>query len=353
MNIASVIGARPEFVQAALLSKVIGQSHQEILIHTGQHYDFRMSDLFFRDLQIRSPEFNLGVGSGGHATQTAEMLVRLETVYLDQKPDLVVVRGDTNSTLAGALAAAKLHLPVVHVEAGMRSFNRKMPEEINRVLTDHLSDLLLCPTKTAVANLQREGISNRVRLVGDVMYDTIMRYLPFALTTSNILRELGYPSKTYFLTTIHRAENTDSRDRLQNILAALDSLSHPVVMPVHPRTQKAIANLDMYPTRIRFVEPVGYLDMLMLMQNARKVFTDSGGVQREAFFLGIPCVTLRNETEWPETVNEGWNILVGSDRERIVQAAEEFWPLEGKPTGRFGDGHACEKILQALEEFSA
>lgn len=296
------------------------------MVHTGQHYDSNMSQVFFDELDIAPPQYNLGVESGSHGEQVGRMLIEIEKVLEKETPDWVLVYGDTNSTLAGALAAAKLRLRVAHVEAGLRSFNRAMPEEINRVLADHVSDLLFCPSQSAIDNLSNEGIRLGVHLVGDVMLEALGSAKARALVCSTILRRLNLRAGEYLLATVHRAENTDRPDRLKGILNALDALEEDVVFPVHPRTQKMIAELGWTSERspgsprIRFIEPVGYLDMVMMEQAARIILTDSGGVQKEAYWLGVPCITMRNETEWVETVEQGWNTLVGADTDRIVGA---------------------------------
>ena len=350
MKIVSVVGARPQFIKAAVVSRVLRGQHQERLLHTGQHYDYEMSEVFFRELDLPRPDINLGVGSASHARQTGEMLIGIEQVLLREKPDGVLIYGDTNSTLAGALAAAKLNLPVAHVEAGLRSFNRAMPEEINRVVADRLSDLLFCPTRTAVENLAREGITAGVHLVGDVMYDLLLQSLPLAERTSTILEALGLQGDTYLLATIHRAGNTDNRENLAGILAGLGATGETVVLPLHPRTRHALAGWGLAPAaNVRPIEPVGYLDMLVLERNARLILTDSGGVQKEAYWLGVPCLTLREETEWVETVEVGWNVLVGTSAERIVQAVRDFHP-QGERSALFGDGRAGELIARILED---
>jgi UDP-GlcNAc3NAcA epimerase len=349
MRILSVVGARPEFVQAGLLSNAIRKTHTEILVHTGQHYDYLMNEVFFRDLGLCAPEHNLGVGSASHAVQTGEIMIRMEQVLLQEKPDCVIVRGDTNSTLGAAIAAVKIGMPVVHVESGMRSHNRAMPEEINRILTDHLSNLLFCSTDSAVHNLSLEGIDVGVHCVGDVMCDAALYFAPFAAARSQVRERLGLRAKDYLLVTVHRSSNTDQIENLRQIFHALNQLKSQVVFPVHPRTQSVLkeANIEAR-THIKLIEPVGYLEMLDLENGARKILTDSGGVQREAYYLGVPCITLRDETEWVETVEDGWNVLVGSDASRIVDAVECFEPSRGKPAGRYGDGHASEKIVEIL-----
>lgn len=360
LKIVDVVGARPQFIKLAPVLKAIKEYNeknwqcpiQEILVHTGQHYDYEMSGVFFDELGLKAPDYHLGVGSGTHGYQTGEMLKRIEEVLLAEKPDLVMVYGDTNSTLAGALAAAKLHIPVAHVEAGLRSFNKRIPEEINRVLTDHVSDLLFCPTETAVKNLEREGITKGVYLVGDVMYDAALQYLALAERKSCILERLGLEPKSYALATVHRAENTDDPERLRAIFAGLEGVARaglPVVLPLHPRTRKAAEALGLSLNSVRVLEPVSYLDMLLLEKNARVILTDSGGVQKEAFFFRVPCVTLREETEWVETVEAGWNVLVGWDPGRITQAALEAWPGV-ESAWPYGDGRAAERIVEIFIE---
>jgi len=320
MKVVSIVGARPQFIKAAVLSRELRKEHTEILVHTGQHYDANMSDVFFEELGIPTPEYNLGIGSGSHGQQTGAMLATIEQVLMKEQPNWVLVYGDTNSTLAGALAAAKQHIKVVHVEAGLRSFNRAMPEEINRVLTDHISDILFCPTQTAVDNLSSEGILRGVHLVGDVMQEAILWAAEQAKTRSGIKERLGLKDKNYLLATVHRAENTDNTQRLAGILEAFNSIPEPLVWPVHPRTRKIIEELNWQPApHVMLIEPVGYLDMACLEKCARLILTDSGGVQKEAMWLGVPCVTLRDETEWIETVTRGWNVLVGAHKENIVR----------------------------------
>ncbi|MEJ5336111.1 MAG: UDP-N-acetylglucosamine 2-epimerase (non-hydrolyzing) [Thermus sp.] len=316
MRVVSVIGARPQFIKAVVVSRALRAMPglREVVIHTGQHYDDNMSRIFFEELEIPEPDYHLGIGGGTHGQNTGRMLEAIERVLLEEKPDWVLVYGDTDSTLAGALAAAKLHIPVAHVEAGLRSFNRRMPEEINRVLTDHISDLLFAPTETAVQNLLREGISpDRIHLVGDVMYDAALYYGEKAEKHSQILKRLGLVPKGYILATVHRAENTDDPNRLRVILEALAEVHRevPVVLPVHPRTRKRVEEFGLsgFLGYLLTIDPVGYLDMVMLEKNAWRIATDSGGVQKEAFFYKVPCVTLRKETEWVELVELGWNRL--------------------------------------------
>ncbi len=353
MKIASIVGARPQFIKCAPVSRELRKEHEEILIHTGQHYDHGMSEVFFEELRIPKPDYNLGIGSGTHGHQTGAMLGAIEDVLKKERPDLVLVYGDTNSTLAGALAAAKLHIPVAHVEAGLRSFDRRMPEEVNRVLTDHASDLLFCPTETAVANLAAEGVTGGVHLVGDVMLDAMNYNRMVAEERSRILDEVGVEPGDYLAITVHRPSNTDSRENMTAILGALGEADRPVVFPVHPRTRKCLSEhglLAEVPENIRVVEPLGYLDMIRLMAHAEKILTDSGGVQKEAYMLGVPCITLRENTEWVETVEAGWNVLVGADKKSIVKFVSEFMP----PRERryiFGNGDASKEILRSLSEY--
>jgi UDP-N-acetylglucosamine 2-epimerase len=311
-----------------------------------------MSAVFFEELGIPEPDYILGVGSGSHGWQTGQMLTRVEEALLAEQPDWVLVYGDTNSTLAGALAAVKLHIPVAHVEAGLRSFNRRMPEEHNRVLTDHASDLLFCPTTTAVDNLAREGLWHGIHQVGDVMYDAVLYNAKLAEQHTTVLDRLKLERGGYALATVHRPRNTDDADRLQSLMAALAEMQMPVVLPVHPRTRQRLADAGLdarlsQDRRPRLIEPVGYLDMLALENNASLILTDSGGVQKEAYFFAVPCLTLREETEWVETVEAGWNLLVGADRKAILDAASDFKPV-GAPPRLFGDGDAATKIVELL-----
>lgn len=332
MKLVSVIGARPQFIKCAPVSHELRRLAREVVVHTGQHYDDSMSGVFFRELGLPEPDYDLGVGSASHGAQTGEMLKKIEEVLVKEAPDMVLVYGDTNSTLAGALSAAKLHVPIAHVEAGLRSFNRRMPEEINRVLTDHLSDWLFCPTETAVENLSREGITKGVHLVGDVMYDALHDSVEKAKASSTVLDRLGVESGRYVLVTVHRAENTDHPVRLKGIMTAFASLAdsgRTIVFPVHPRTRKQLSHLSInYPERFCLTEPLPYLDMVLLEANAQLIATDSGGIQKEAYWLGVPCITLREETEWVETVESGWNRLVGTLPDHIVSAVQQA------PTGR-------------------
>ena len=350
MKIFSVVGARPQFIKSAPVSKaIIEAGHQEFKLHTGQHYDYEMSQIFFEEMGIPEPAINLGIGSGTHAEQTGQMLMGIEAALLTQKPEVVLVYGDTNSTLAGALAAVKLHIKLAHVEAGLRSYNRLMPEEHNRVLTDHCSDLLFCPTQTAVDNLTKEGITSGVHMVGDTMYDAVLQFEEIAKRRSKILTRLKLVPKGYLLTTIHRAYNTDNPEIIHSILSAFQQVNDTVIFPIHPRTLHVIKTAGiMIPDNVKVIDPVGYLDMLILEKNARMILTDSGGMQKEAYFFKVPCLTLRSETEWIETVECGWNRLVGSDPHIIVQAIQKHeWPNE-TPLYLFGYGHASEKITTIL-----
>ena len=405
LKIITIIGARPQFIKAATVSRAIAQYNRlanatdsitEILVHTGQHYDDNMSRIFFDELDIPKPHYNLGIGSGPHGKQTGAMLSAIEEVLIREKPDMVLTYGDTNSTLAGALAATKLHIASAHVEAGLRSYNRKMPEEINRIVTDELSNFLFCPTETAVNNLKKEGFTNTVNdgtlvdkslfndmlsafsfelsplvvNVGDVMYDSVFFNKKLAQQKSNILQELEIERNNYLLATLHRAENTDDTTRLRNILKAFNAIGRNetrIILPLHPRTQKCIERLtdseeglEIDPN-VTIIQPVGYLDMLRLEENARMILTDSGGVQKEAFFLKVPCITLRDETEWVETVRAGWNIITGASTERIKEAGSVLtgWNREVPPFGfeeatrqafPYGDGKAAEKIVDIISK---
>jgi UDP-N-acetylglucosamine 2-epimerase len=333
MKVVSIVGARPQFIKSAPVSRELRRVVHEVLVHTGQHYDDCMSGVFFRDLHLPEPDYHLGVGSGTQAKQTGEMLHKVEDVLLAEQPQAVLVYGDTNSTLAGALAAAKLHIPVAHVEAGLRSFNRSMPEEINRIMTDHLSTLMFCPTETAVKNLGREGLIKGVHLVGDVMYDAFLEGVEVAKKASTILERLNLRGRSFIVATVHRAENTDQLRRLEGIVAALLTLARAgetVVFPVHPRTQNQLGKLS-FETHDRFmqIEPVPFFDMMALQSMAQLILTDSGGIQKEAYWLQVPCLTLRDDTEWTETVESGWNRLVGADSRRILQAFHETMPGSG------------------------
>lgn len=358
LRIYSVIGARPQFVKAAVVSRALAQCANvtERLVHTGQHYDHAMSEIFFTELGLPAPHVNLGIGSGAHGAQTGRMIEALEKLFIDEKPDRVLIYGDTNSTLAAALAAAKLHIPVDHIEAGLRSFNRAMPEEINRVVADALSDQLFAPTDAAVSHLRREGIAAaRIHRVGDVMYDATLLFGERA--DARVLTRLGLTPKTYVLATIHRAENTDDPARLRLLFDALRQVAAelPVILPVHPRTRQraqALGLLDGLPADFTLTEPVGYFDMLALEREARAIATDSGGVQKEAFFHHVPCVTLRTETEWVELVDSGWNRLAPPDSvAAVVAAIHHAAGLDLSALAHphaYGDGRAAERIAARI-----
>jgi len=350
VKLVTIVGARPQFIKAAPVSAALQTSgHEEILVHTGQHYDRQMSDVFFEELGIPPPAINLGVGSGPHGRQTAAMLAGIESVLMEHQPDCVLVYGDTNSTLAGAIAACKMNVPLAHVEAGLRSFNRSMPEEHNRVLTDHCADILFCPTDTAVQNLAREGITEQVFRVGDTMYESMQRFDAAAAARVQLLDALGVAPGRYLLATIHRASNTDDDAVLRTLIETLATLGEPVIFPVHPRTAARIESNRLVPksAELKLIPPVGYLDMLVLERHARIVLTDSGGVQKEAFFFGVPCVTLRAETEWVETVAAGMNVVAGTDPQRIRRAVKDHrWPAHQlRVTGRVDASSRIVAIL--------
>lgn len=359
MKIATIVGARPQFIKAATLSRTIALKKnsevKEILIHTGQHYDDNMSAVFFNEMELAQPNYFLGIGSGNHGAMTGRMLEAIEEVLSKEKPDWVLVYGDTNSTLAGALAAAKMHIPIAHVEAGLRSFNQKMPEEINRILADHCSTLLFTPTENATLQLHKEGISShKIIEVGDVMYEAALHYRKKAYAESTILKRNELQTKKYALATIHRAENTDTPKRLEGIVAGLCKIAEktPLVWPVHPRTRNSLkqqALLNHLSPSIKLIEPVGYLDMLNLETNAEIILTDSGGVQKEAYFFKVPCITLREETEWTELVHHGFNRLTAANAKDICQSYEEALnsPVQWN-TSLYGDGNAAQQILQTL-----
>jgi UDP-N-acetylglucosamine 2-epimerase len=352
MKIVSIVGARPQFIKAVLVSRELRKGHEEVLVHTGQHYDIELSKIFFDELGIPKPNYNLEVGSGTHAGQTGKMMISIEDTLVAEKPDLVLVYGDTNSTLAGALAAVKLHIPVAHVEAGPRLFDKSIPEEINRVLTDHVSSFLFAPTQTTVDNLRREGISNGVYLTGDVMLDSFLQFSEIANRSSKVLHELGLGKGEYLLATVHRARNTEVEENLKNIVAAFCGIDEKIVFPVHPRTVKYLRQYRLYSqlknaSNMILISPVGYLDSIVLTRNARKVLTDSGGLQKEAYFSRVPCITLDEATGWPETVEDGWNTLVTSSTEKIIEAIRHFEP-RGKQRKVFGDGKAVERIVEIL-----
>ncbi|MEI7456634.1 MAG: UDP-N-acetylglucosamine 2-epimerase (non-hydrolyzing) [Nitrosomonadales bacterium] len=356
-KIVTIVGARPQFIKAAAVSRVIRNDYagkiEEVLVHTGQHYDDNMSKVFFDELDIPHPKHNLEISGGQHGAMTGRMLEAIEKVLLEEKPDKVLIYGDTNSTLAGALAAAKLHIPVAHVEAGLRSFNMRMPEEINRIISDRVSNLLFCPTQTAVKNLRAEGIVNGVHNAGDVMYDVALFYRNRAKHQTTILNDLGLIDRGFSLATCHRAENTDDPKRLAEIVAALVKVadSMPVILPLHPRTRKLIQDYGLGLGAVTVVDPLPFLEMVALEQAAKVILTDSGGVQKEAFFYGVPCVTMRDETEWVETVELGWNQLVGASEQAILSAASKpMTSLQENTTAPYGDGAAAHKIVAKLFE---
>jgi len=347
-KITSVVGARPQFIKAAPVSRALSSAFDEKIIHTGQHYDYGMSEVFFTELGIHLPDYNLGVGSGSHAQQTGKMMVELEKVFDSLNPDLVLVYGDTNSTLAGALTASKMQIPIAHVEAGLRSYNRAMPEEINRVVTDQLSSVLFCPTVVAVQNLEKEGIVREVYNIGDVMYDALLHNLSLARERSNVLAQMALQPGKYALATVHRAANTDDPANMRSILTAFGQLSTHIVFPLHPRTRKLLAQFGLSaPQNVSLIEPVGYFDMLILEENAECILTDSGGIQKEAYLLGVRCITLRDETEWVETVEAGWNKLVGANSEMICSAYETWVPADDRPM-LYGDGTAAKSISEIM-----
>lgn len=355
MKIITVIGARPQFIKAAVVSNAFKErGMQELILHTGQHFDSNMSDVFFDELGIPKPAFNLGIGGGTHGHNTGRMIEGIEKVLMQEKPDWLLVYGDTDSTLAGALAAVKLHIPVAHVEAGLRSFNRRMPEEINRILTDHAASLLFAPTLTAVQHLADEGITgDKVINAGDVMFDAALFYGQKADSHSRILQTLSLQPKQYVLATIHRAENTDDPIRLTAIIEGMAAVDKTIVLPVHPRTRARMqsANLTL-PKNVLAIDPVGYLDMVMLEKHASLIVTDSGGVQKEAFFYQVPCVTLRDETEWVELVTSGWNKVVPPHSAKKVAEAINATYLPGESVQPYGDGHAAERIVDVLGQHS-
>lgn len=344
-RIVNIVGARPQFIKCAVISREIRNypDLKEVILHTGQHYDRNMSEIFFRELDIPEPDFNLGVGSGSHAFQTAQMMPAIESKLQEINPDWVLVYGDTNSTLAGAIAASKLNFRIAHVEAGLRSFNRRMPEEINRVVTDHVADLLLAPTQTAMDLLSDEGLSDRSRLVGDVMYDSVLHAQKLAAEKLEGARLIEFDR--YYLATVHRQENTDDPGRFENIMAALSDLDLPVVLPAHPRIRERLYHRAAG-SNITIIDPVGYLEMLWLIKHSEKVLTDSGGLQKEAYFSGKQCITLRDETEWTETLRNNWNVLAGAESERIIECVGTR--AQGQQGDYFGDGRAGQKILDLI-----
>lgn len=346
MRVALIVGARPQFIKAApLLSQLRATPGVEpLLVHSGQHFDENMSAVFFRELGLPTPDFSLSIHSGSHGQMTGRMLEAIESCLVSSRAERVVVFGDTNTTLAGALAAAKLQIPVAHVEAGLRSWNRTMPEEINRVLVDHCSTWLFCPTGQAVANLTAEGVTRGVHMVGDIMFDAVRRFGAVAKARTETLVRFGLSAGGYFVLTIHRAYNTENPDVLRGILAAAGALRAPVLFSVHPRTRPLLAAGMVVPGNVILCDPLGYLDMLCAVANSRCVLTDSGGLQKEAYFLGVPCATLRPETEWVETVEAGWNVLAGTESDGIVAAVERVLDGSRQPIPCYGDGYSAEQI---------
>jgi UDP-N-acetylglucosamine 2-epimerase len=354
MKILTVAGTRPQLVKVAPVSRELRKYVKEILVNTGQHYDYNMAGIFFDELHIPKPDYDLGIGSASHGKQTGEMLKKIEEVIFQEKPDAVLVYGDTNSTLAGALAASKLHIPLIHVEAGLRSYNKKMPEEINRVLTDHVSNLLFAPTNKAVENLRKESIIEKVFNVGDVMYDAFL-YNSSLAEEKFSLEKFGLESKKYLLATIHRAENTDSRESLLAIFKSFAELEDIVFLPLHPRTkykleEYGLTEIVQKSNNIKIVEPVSYLEMLLLEKHAKAIVTDSGGVQKEAYFAKVPCLTLRTETEWVETVEVGCNRLVNPLEEDLAKVIQQFQPTDFS-IPLYGSGEAAKKIVKKIVNF--
>ena len=361
MKICTIIGARPQFVKAAAISAKIAEigadiAIEEVIIHTGQHYDPVMSDIFFNELGIPKEKYNLNVGSGLHGVQTGKMLEGIEKILIKENPDWVLIYGDTNSTLAGALAAVKLHIPIAHIESGMRSFNRIMPEEINRVISDHICTLNLCSTTTAMENLKNEGLANTAILTGDVMYDCAVKFADLAEKQCNPLSSFELTAKKYIMMTCHRAENTNDKLRMSQIINAVKTLAEEtqIIYPIHPRTKKLLKEYNLhFSDNVKVVDPVGYFEMLVLVKNATLILTDSGGVQKEAFFYNVPCVTMRDETEWVETAELGFNIIAGADTSKIINAVAKFakTPPEPVTTSPYGNANAAEKIIRTILDF--
>jgi len=355
MKIITIVGARPQFVKAAALSREISKTNgiEEVLVHTGQHFDSNMSDIFFKELDIPLPDYNLEISGGTHAQMTSRMMGPIETVLLKEKPNFIIIYGDTNSTLAASLVAAKIHIPIIHIEAGLRSFNRKMPEEINRIIADRISSINFCPTDTALENLKNEGIRKNVFVVGDVMYDVSQYYKNIALSRSSVIDNLNMKNKDFALATCHRAENTDNPDSLKEILEAFSEINEimPLIFSIHPRTKKLISrfNLTSFLKKFTVIDPLSFLDMVVLEQKASVILTDSGGVQKEAFFYRTPCITLRDETEWVETVELGWNQIVGANKSKICKAFRNREVHKKiKQTEPYGDGFSSERIIKII-----
>jgi len=349
MNITSIVGARPQFIKLAPLSKELRKHHNEVIIHTGQHYDKNMSDLFFRDLNIPEPDYNLGIGGYTHSLQTGKMLVEIEKVIMNLKPDLMIIFGDTNTTLAGAMVGSKLHIKTLHIEAGLRSFNRSMPEEINRIVADHTSDYLFAPTNTAMSNLAHEGLSKKSYLTGDIMVDSLLHNIKIAENKSDVMNELGLIPDDYLLLTLHRPYNVDDPEKLEIILHELSTLQTNIVFPIHPRTRKIIHKQGIkIPSNILMIDPVGYLDFIVLESHSKMIITDSGGIQKEAYILKKPCATIRPETEWIETVEDGWNILLDVDQPGFIETIKNFKPAS-KQDDIFGE-NVAEKMADIIRD---
>ena len=359
MKILSVVGARPQFIKASFLSQGLrGRGINEILVHTGQHYDFEMSEVFFKELNLPFPEYYLGVGSGLHGEQTGKMMIKLEEVVLKEEPDLIIVYGDTNSTLAGALVGAKLKIPIAHVEAGLRSFNKNMPEEINRILTDHISTVLFAPTETAIKNLRNEGIIKGVYKVGDIMFDVAKESIQ-RIDEEKVLNKYGLKQKKYILVTIHRAESTDLKENLNTIIEALKEISEKgikLIFPIHPRTKKALETFNIKIDKnenFLLISPVSYFEMLVLEKNSKLIITDSGGVQKEGYFFKVPCIIPRNETEWIELIDSGWNVLSGIDKNKIIENSLSLYfngSGEKEWLPFYGEGKTAENIINIIKE---
>jgi len=347
-----IVGTRPNFIKCGPVSRELGKKFDEVLIHTGQHYDYEMNKIFFDELDIPEPDFHLEIGSGTHGEQTGKMLKLIERVLITEKPKLVIVFGDCNNTIAGALASVKLHIPVAHVEAGLRSFDRSMPEEINRVLTDHISKLLFCPTQTSINNLKNEGIVDGVYFTYDVTVDAL-EYNKKIAEKSDITNHLNLNKKEYLVATVHRAGNTDNKNNLNNIVKAFCEIDEPIVFPIHPRTEKCLKSYGLYNklnnSSVKLIAPLGYLDFLCLCNNARMILTDSGGIQKEAYILKVPCITLRKNTEWIETINDGWNILAGSNKQKIINLVNNFKPSSNQRFV-FGQGNSSKIIANIISD---